>query len=673
MFKKILIANRGEIACRIARTAKRMGLTTVAVYSDADKYGRHVGMCDESVYLGGSLASESYLQMDKIVNACRRMGVDCVHPGYGFLSENTNFAHALANAGIAFVGPNSDVIKLMGDKIMANRAAKEAGVPTVPGHWDAIAGPDEAVEIAKGIGFPVMLKAAAGGGGKGIRIAHDEAETRDAFRLATSEAKSAFGDDRVFIEKFIEDPRHIEIQILADKHGNVFHLNERECSIQRRHQKVIEEAPSPFLDAATRREMGERAVALAKSAGYDSAGTVEFIADQRRNFYFLEMNTRLQVEHSVTEFTHNIDLVEWMIRVANNERLPLVQAQLQPHGWAIESRIYAEDPNRKFMPSTGRLVRYREPEESQDVRVDSGVYEGGEISMFYDPMISKVTTWGRDRDAAVALMRRALDEFYIVGVHHNIAFLTALMANPRFLQGRLSTNFIAEEYPDGFSPAPIEPRDIDSIVAVSILMHLRYLYRAKDVSGQMPGYERKIVPDWVVSVNGTYYPIRVEQFVGRGSEEGFDVTREGHLLAIRSDWQVGEPVLRCTINAEPQRFKVERDGLGYRLFHMGADVKVMVYSLRVAELAAMMPERKPPDMSQYLLSPMPGLLQSLAVEPGERVDTGDELAIVQAMKMENILRATRPGRVIKLHVEPGATLSAGQIILEFEKAEKVES
>ncbi|HRK95461.1 MAG TPA: acetyl/propionyl/methylcrotonyl-CoA carboxylase subunit alpha [Rhodospirillales bacterium] len=673
MFKKILIANRGEIACRIARTAKRMGLTTVAVYSDADKYGRHVGMCDESVYLGGSLASESYLQMEKIVNACRRMGVDCVHPGYGFLSENTNFAQALANAGIAFVGPNSDVIRLMGDKIMANRAAKEAGVPTVPGHWDAIPTPDDAVEIAKGIGFPVMLKAAAGGGGKGIRIAHDEAEVRDAFRLATSEARSAFGDERVFIEKFIVDPRHIEIQILADKHGNVFHLNERECSIQRRHQKVIEEAPSPFLDAATRREMGERAVALARSAGYDSAGTVEFIADQRRNFYFLEMNTRLQVEHSVTEFTHNIDLVEWMIRIANNEKLPLNQAQIQPHGWAIESRIYAEDPNRKFMPSTGRLVRYREPEESQDVRVDSGVYEGGEISMFYDPMIAKVTTWGRDRDAAIALMRRALDETYIVGVHHNIAFLTALMANPRFLQGRLSTNFIPEEYPDGFSPAPIEKQDIDAIVAVSILMHLRYLYRAKDVTGQMHGYERKIVPDWVVSVNGTYYPIRVEQFVGRGSEEGFDVTREGHLLAIRSDWQVGEPVLRCTINAEPQRFKVERDGLGYRLFHMGADVKVMVYSERVAELAAMMPERKPPDMSQYLLSPMPGLLQSLAVEAGERVDTGDELAIVQAMKMENILRATRPGRVVKLHAEPGSTLSAGQIILEFEKAEKVES
>jgi propionyl-CoA carboxylase alpha chain len=669
MFKKILIANRGEIACRIARTANRMGLTTVAVYSDADKYGRHVRMCDEAVYLGGSLASESYLQMDKIVSACRRMGVDCVHPGYGFLSENTNFAQALVAAGITFVGPNADVIKLMGDKIMANRAAKEADVPTVPGHWDAIPDAEAAVRIASEIGFPVMLKAAAGGGGKGIRIAHDEAEIRDAFRLATSEARSAFGDERVFIEKFIEDPRHIEIQILADKHGNVFHLNERECSIQRRHQKVIEEAPSPFLDAATRREMGERAVALAQAAGYDSAGTVEFIADQRRNFYFLEMNTRLQVEHSVTEFTHNIDLVEWMIRIAAGERLRLDQAQLQPHGWAIESRIYAEDPNRKFMPSTGRLVRYREPEESQDVRVDSGVYEGGEISMFYDPMIAKVTTWGRDRDAAIALMRRSLDEFYIVGVHHNIAFLTALMANPRFLQGRLSTNFITEEYPDGFAPAPIEKQDIDAIVAVSILMHLRYLYRAKDVSGQMPGYERKIVPEQVVSVNGIHYPIHVEKFVGRGSEEGFDVTREGHLLAIRSDWQVGEPVLRCTINAEPQRFKVERDGLGYRLYHMGAEVMVMVYTDRVAELARMMPERKPPDMSQYLLSPMPGLLQSLAVEPGERVDTGDELAIVQAMKMENILRATRPGRVIKLHAEPGATLSAGQIILEFEKAE----
>ena len=666
MFKKILIANRGEIACRIARTARKMGIKTVAVYSDADKYARHVKACDEAVYIGPSPAAESYLVMDKLVSACRRTGADAVHPGYGFLSERTEFAKMLADEGITFIGPNAAVVRLMGDKILANRAAKEAGVPTVPGHWDTIPSVEEAVKIAHGIGFPVMLKAAAGGGGKGIRVAADEAELKDAFRLATSEARSAFGDDRVFIEKFIEQPRHIEIQVLGDRHGNVIHLDERECSIQRRHQKVIEEAPSSFLDGATRREMGMRAVALAKACGYDSAGTVEFIVDQRRNFFFLEMNTRLQVEHSVTEFTHNIDLVEWMIRVADDEELTIRQEDVQPHGWSVEARVYAEDPNRKFMPSTGRLVRYREPAESEDVRIDSGVYEGGEISMFYDPMISKVTTWGRDRDSAIALMRRALDEFYIKGVHHNIAFLTALMANPRFLQGRLSTAFIAEEYPDGFAPAPLEPRDLDSIIAVSILMHLRYMYRAKDVSGQMPGYGRKLHPEWVAMIAKAYYPVTVEEHSGRGSEEGFDITHDGRTLSIRSDWVVSEPVLRCTINGQPHSFKVERIGIGYRLYHLGAEVDVMVYTKEVAGLAKMMPERKPPDMSKYLVSPMPGLLQSLAVEPGERVDSGDELAIVQAMKMENILRAAQPGKVTKLHAKAGDTLSVGQIILEFE-------
>ncbi|MFO1154366.1 MAG: acetyl/propionyl/methylcrotonyl-CoA carboxylase subunit alpha [Rhodospirillales bacterium] len=666
MFKKILIANRGEIACRIARTAKRLNIPTVAVYSDADKYGRHVRMCDEAVYLGGSIAKESYLDIEKVVNACRRIGADAVHPGYGFLSENTIFAQALADHGITFIGPNPQVIKLMGDKIEANRAAKQAGVPTVPGHWDVIPDPDSAVAIAEGIGFPVMLKAAAGGGGKGIRIARDPADLKDAFRLATSEARSAFGDDRVFIEKFVEQPRHIEIQILGDKHGNVVHLNERECSIQRRHQKVIEEAPSPFLDSATRQEMGRRAVDLARRCGYDSAGTCEFIVDQRRNFFFLEMNTRLQVEHSVTEFVHGVDLVEQMIRVAAGQPLTLRQEDLVPHGWAIESRIYAEDPNRKFMPSTGRLIRYREPVESDEVRVDSGVYEGGEISMFYDPMIAKVTTWGRDRDAAVALMRRALDEFYIKGVHHNIAFLTALMANPRFLQGRLTTNFIAEEYPDGFSPAPLETDELDNIIGVAILMHLRYMYRAKNVSGQMPGYGRKMDREQVAVIGNSYFPVTIEEHSGRGSEEGFDITRDGHLLSVRSDWEIGEPVLRCTVNAVPQSFKVERVGIGYRIYHMGAEVDVVVYTSKVAELAKMMPERKPPDMSKFLISPMPGLLQSVAVEPGEKVDSGDELAIVQAMKMENILRAIRPGKVGKVHAKAGDTLSVGQIILEFE-------
>jgi Acetyl/propionyl-CoA carboxylase, alpha subunit len=666
MFKKILIANRGEIACRIARTARRMGIATVAVYSDADKYSRHVKMCDEAVYLGGSVAAESYLVIDKIIDACLKTGADAVHPGYGFLSERAAFPKALTENGITFIGPRSDVITLMGDKILANRAAKEAGVPTVPGYWDSIPDPDAAVQIAHDIGFPIMLKAAAGGGGKGIRIANDEAELKDAFRLATSEARSAFGDDRVFIEKFIVQPRHIEIQVLGDKHGTVVHLNERECSIQRRHQKVIEEAPSPFLDSATRLEMGRRAADLARRCGYDSAGTCEFIVDQRRNFFFLEMNTRLQVEHSVTEFVHNIDLVEWMIRIAAGEKLTLQQEDLVPHGWAIESRIYAEDPNRKFLPSTGRLIRYREPQESDEVRVDSGVYEGGEISMFYDPMIAKVTTWGRDRDASVALMRRALDEFYIKGVHHNIAFLTALMANPRFLRGQLTTAFIAEEYPEGFAPAPLIKEDLDNIIAVAMLMHLRYMYRAKNVSGQMPGYGRMIASDQVAVIDDVYYPVFVEEHSGRGSEEGFDIVREGHTFSIRSDWEIGEPVLRCTINATPQSFKVERVGIGYRIYHLGAEVDVLVYTKRVAELAKMMPKRLPPDMSKYLQSPMPGLLQSVAVEAGEKVDSGDELAIVQAMKMENILRAGQAGKVSKIHAKAGDTLTVGQIILEFE-------
>jgi propionyl-CoA carboxylase alpha chain len=673
MFKKILIANRGEIARRIARTAKRMGIATVAVYSDADKYSRHVQDCDEAVYIGPSPAAQSYLVIENIVSACRRLGVDAVHPGYGFLSERAAFPMALAEHGITFIGPNPDVIKLMGDKIIANRTAKDAGVPTVPGYWDSIPDPDAALQIAEEIGFPVMLKAAAGGGGKGIRIANDEAELKDAFRLATSEAKQAFGDDRVFIEKFIVQPRHIEIQVLGDRHGNVVHLNERECSIQRRHQKVIEEAPSPFLDSATRNEMGERAAALARRCGYDSAGTVEFIVDQRRNFFFLEMNTRLQVEHSVTEFVHHVDLVEWMIRIAAGEELTLKQEQLVPHGWAVESRIYAEDPNRKFLPSIGRLVRYREPEDSDDVRIDSGVYEGGEISMFYDPMIAKVTTWGRDRDAAVALMRRTLDEFYIKGVAHNIAFLSALMANPRFLQGRLSTAFIAEEYPDGFVPAPLEPEDLNSIIAVAMLMHLRYIYRAKAVSGQMPGYSRKIESKWVAVIGKAYYPVAVEAHSGRGSEEGFDILRDGHVMSIRSDWALGEPILRCSINAVLYSFKVERTGLGYRIYHQGAEVDVLVYPEKLAALAKMMPERKPPDMSRFLVSPMPGLLQSVAVEPGDRVDSGTELAVVQAMKMENILKAAQPGRVAKIHAKAGDTLSVGQVIIEFEAAAPAEA
>jgi propionyl-CoA carboxylase alpha chain len=666
MFKKILIANRGEIVLRINRTAQRMGIRTVAVYSDADKYSLHAQVCNEAVHVGPSPANESYLAMDAIIEACKQSGADAVHPGYGFLSENAKFARALADNGITFIGPGAEVIAMMGDKITANRAADKAGVPTVPGHWDPLTDADAAVSIAGDIGLPVMLKAAAGGGGKGIRIARDEKALREAFRLASSEARSSFGDDRVFIEKFIEHPRHIEIQVLGDSHGHVIHLGERECSIQRRHQKVIEEAPSPIVDAAMREDMGSRAVALAKSVGYSSAGTCEFIVDQEKNYYFLEMNTRLQVEHSVTEFTTGVDLVEWMIRIAAGERLTISQRDVKMSGWAVEARVYAEDPNRNFMPSVGRLVRYRTPEESQQVRVDSGVYEGGEISHFYDPMIAKVTTWDVNRSSAITRMRRALDEFYIKGVGHNIAFLTALMANPRFLEGRLTTNFIDEEYPEGFSPAPLEEKELEAVLAAAILMHLRYLHRAARITGAMPGYRRQMARDWVVVVDGQHVPVSVEQDATRSAEEGFDIFLDRRIVSIHSDWQINDPVMRCTVNAVPQRFKVERAGLGYRLYHLGSEISVTVYRKEVAELVKLMPKRKAADMSKYVVSPMPGLLRSLAREPGEKVGAGDEIAVVEAMKMENIIRSTTPGVIARFHAQAGEIVKVGQIIAEFE-------
>jgi propionyl-CoA carboxylase alpha chain len=662
MIKKILVANRSEIAIRIHNTASRMGIQTVAVYSDADKYSRHTMMCDEAVRIGPSPAAESYLAIDNLVAACKETGADAVHPGYGFLAENATFAQRLKDEGITFIGPTPEVIAAMGDKIRANRTAVEAGLPTVPGHWDPIPNADVAVEIAQKIGLPVMLKAAAGGGGKGIRVAHTVEEVREGFRVATSEARSSFADDRVFVEKFIEEPRHIEIQILGDQAGHVIHLGERECSIQRRHQKVIEEAPSPFIDAETREAMGSAAVALGRSVGFSTAGTVEFIVDQQRNFYFLEMNTRLQVEHAVTEFITGLDIVEWMIRIADGEPLTLSQHQVSFRGWAVETRVYAEDPNHGFLPSTGRLVRYRTPTVEPGIRVDNGVYEGGEITRFYDPMIAKITTWDLDRESVITRMRRALDEFYIQGVHHNIAFLTALLAHPRFLAGRLSTSFIADEYPEGFSPAPLEDWDLNAIIGAAALMHLRYMQRAARTSGQMPSYQFHIPERWEVRVNDTYQPVTIQSM-----PEGFDVTRDdGHVLAVRSDWQIGDPVLRCTINAHPERFKVEREGLGYIVFHQGAEVPVEVYPSTAARLAKLMPVKVPPDMSMYLLSPMPGLLRSIAVEEGEEVAAGKELCVVEAMKMENILRSERAAKIASIRVRPGDTLTVGQVILEFE-------
>jgi len=662
MLKKILIANRGEIAIRVHRTASRMGIPTVAVFSDADRFSPHTRICDEAVRIGPGPANESYLVIDNIVSACRESGADAVHPGYGFLSENASFARRLEAEGIHFIGPSPDAIAAMGDKIEANRAAKEAGLPTIPGHWDQIPDAQAAAEVAKGIGLPVMLKAAAGGGGKGIRVARTEKEVQEGFRVTTSEAQNSFGDDRVFIEKFIEEPRHIEIQVLGDRHDHVIHLGERECSIQRRHQKVIEEAPSPFLDEETRRAMGGAAVALAKAVGYSTAGTVEFIVDQERNFYFLEMNTRLQVEHAVTEMVTGLDLVEWMIRIADGERLTIEQENVQLRGWAMEARVYAEDPDRDFVPSTGRLVRYRTPVEDAQVRLDNGVFEGGEISRFYDPMIAKVSTWGANREQAVRRMRMALDEFYIQGVSHNIAFLTALLANPRFLEGRLSTNFIASEYPEGFSPAPLEPQDLNAIIGAAALMHLRYMQRAAQTSSQLPSYRFRIPDEWEVVVNDEYYPVSIQAM-----SEGFDITREGgQVIAVRSDWQVGDLVLSCAVNTRPERFKVELDGLGYILYHLGAEVHVRVYTRTAARLARLMPVKVPPDMSMYLLSPMPGLLRSIAVDEGQEVETGTELCVVEAMKMENILRASRPVKIAHLRARPGNILTVGQVILEFE-------
>ena len=660
MFDKILIASRGEIAIRIHRTAKRLGIETVGIFSDADRDASHVAVCDESVWIGGAPAAESYLAVERIISACQQTGAKAVHPGYGFLAENPTFARQLEEEGITFIGPTSEMIATMGDKIAAAKLAEATGIPVVPGYREAVDSGENAVVIARDLGFPVMLKAVVGGGGKGIHLAHTEDEVRDGFRLATSEANSAFGDSRVLVEKFIEEPRHIEFQVLGDQHGNIIHLGERECSIQRRHQKIIEESPSPLLDQATRREMGEAAVALARSVNYSSAGTVEFMVDQHHNYYFLEMNTRLQVEHPVTELVTGLDLVEWMIRIAAGERLTMRQEDIRSRGWSIETRVYAEDPYHGFMPSTGRLRKYRTPLESPYVRVDDGAYEGSEISRYYDPLIAKVITWDRDRSKAIWQMRIALDEFYIQGIRHNLDFLSGVLANPRFLKGQFSTGFIAAEYPHGFRPSPMKEEDCGAIISAAVLMHLRYLQRATQTSDRIPGYHVSLPEDWEVLVNKNFIPVKA-QAMG----DGFDVKINDQTLAVRSDWQVGEPVLRCAINAQPRRFTVERKGLGYIIKHLGAEVEAQVHTTLAARMLRMLPPKQPPDLSMYLVSPMPGLLRSMAVREGEDVAPGKELCIVEAMKMENILRAERSGKVAKIRVRPGDVLTIGQIILEY--------
>lgn len=660
MFKKILVANRGEIACRVFTTAKKMGIATVAVYSDADADALHVQMADEAVNIGPAASAESYLVIEKIIQACRDTGADAVHPGYGFLSENAQFRDALDDAGIVFIGPGKKAIESMGDKITSKLIAEKAGVSCIPGYTDVVRDAEHALQISAEIGYPVMLKASAGGGGKGMRVAWDEADCRDGFARATNEARASFGDTRIFIEKYIQQPRHIEIQVMADGHGNVIYLGERECSIQRRHQKVIEEAPSPFLDEATRQKMGEQSCALAKAVDYQSAGTVEFIADADMNFYFLEMNTRLQVEHPVTELVTGQDLVEMMIRVAAGEKLSLTQDQVTLTGWAMESRVYAEDPFRNFMPSIGRLFGYREPQ-GEAVRVDSGVYEGGEVSMHYDPMISKLITYGDNRTQAIERMVDALDAYYIRGVNHNISFLNALMVHPRFVAGELTTNFIAEEFPDGFN-ADLVPQTNPAIATVvAAAVHQKYGERAAQISGQMQGHEYEIATDWMVITGDTETLVSVTL-----TATGALVAIDGTDYMVETDWALGEPLFQAQINDQALTLQIERAESGYKLFYRGAEIDALVLSPTAAKLNQLMPEKVPADLSKFLLSPMPGLLVKLSVKVGDQVKAGEELAVVEAMKMENSLRAVQDGIVASISAETGDSLEVDQTILAFE-------
>ncbi len=664
MFKKILIANRGEIACRVIKTARKMGIKTVAVYSDADRDARHVELADEAVCIGAAPSKESYLVMDKIIAACQATGAEAVHPGYGFLSENAEFCDRLEKAGIIFIGPKPHAMEAMGDKIASKKLAMAAKVNTIPGYTDVIADVEQAVQIASGIGYPVMIKASAGGGGKGLRVAHSDQEAREGFQSCQNEAKNSFGDDRIFIEKFIEEPRHIEIQVLGDAHGNLVYLWERECSIQRRHQKVIEEAPSPFLDAATRKAMGEQAVALARAVQYQSAGTVEFVVGKDRSFYFLEMNTRLQVEHPVTEMITGLDLVEQMIRVAYGEKLSFTQDEIKLDGWAMECRINAEDPLRNFLPSIGRLVKYIPPTEvAGQVRVDTGVYEGGEISMYYDPMIAKLIVHAPTRAEAIARMRDALNAFVIRGVSSNIAFQAALMQNPRFVSGTFNTGLIAEFYPKGFNAAELPHEDPSTMIVVGAAVHRRYLERNASISGQMAGHEYRPSDDFVVLDNETAHAVVATPIAG-----GYRIIYQEKTYDVLSDWQFGQPIYRGSINGQAICKQIERVGLKYRLFHFGTQLDLMVITAKAAQMQSLMLKKVAPDLSRFLLSPMPGLLTELAVQVGQEIKAGEKLAVIEAMKMENVLRAEHDCVVGKLLAKPGESLSVDQAIIEFVKS-----
>jgi len=674
MFKKILIANRGEIACRVMSTAKKMGIKTVAVYSEADKEARHVQLADEAICIGPAPSRESYLVMDRIIQACKDTGAEAVHPGYGFLSENEQFAKRCEEEGIIFIGPKYQSIAAMGDKIASKKLALEAKVNTIPGHNEAIATTEEAVKIAQGIGYPVMIKASAGGGGKGLRVAFNDKEAAEGFVACKTEAMNSFGDDRIFIEKFVEGPRHIEIQVLGDSHGNVVYLNERDCSIQRRHQKVIEEAPSPFIDPATRKAMGEQAVALAKAVNYQSAGTVEFVVGKDKSFYFLEMNTRLQVEHPVTESITGLDLVEQMIRVAAGEKLAFKQADVKLDGWSMECRINADDPFRNFLPSTGRLVKYRPPESINGVRVDTGVYEGGEIPMYYDSMIAKLIVHGKDRTEAIEKMRNALNDFVIRGIHSNIPFQAALLQHPRFVNGDFTTGFIAEEYPEGFKKDSVQPADPKRLAALAAFMRYRYLEHIKMIDGQLAGHEMIIAKKFVVvtgkkagSMNDPIeVPIRVELKDGIYSvyiDEADGVSR----YDIVSDWRPGQICLNATINGTHKiTAQVERRGVRYVLVLDGAHFECMVLSPLGAELQRRMPVKLPPDTSKLVMSPMPGLLTKIAVKAGEAVTAGQKLASIEAMKMENTISAIQDGVVAEICAKEGDSLAVDQLIIRFE-------
>ncbi len=655
MFKKILIANRGEIACRVIKTARKMGIQTVAVYSEADARALHVEMADEAINIGPAAASESYLVIEKIIAACKQSGAEAVHPGYGFLSERSAFPRALAESGLVFIGPNPHAIDAMGDKIESKKAAAAAGVSTVPGHMGIIESVEEAIVIAEGIGYPIMIKASAGGGGKGMRIAFNAVECREGFGLAKAEAKSSFGDDRVFIEKFITNPRHIEIQVLGDKHGNVIYLGERECSIQRRNQKVIEEAPSSLLSEATRKKMGEQAVALAQAVNYDSAGTVEFVAGQDQSFYFLEMNTRLQVEHPVTELVTGVDLVEQMIRVAAGEKLQLQQKGVKSNGWAVEARIYAEDPYRSFLPSTGRLVKYRPPAEYSSgcitVRNDTGVFEGGEISIWYDPMIAKLCTHAPTRIEAIDAMSQALDSFVIEGIQHNIPFVSAIMKNPRWQSGELSTGFIAEEFEGGFHGVALTDEVQRGLAEIAVLLDHIENTRKRKISGQLNGRKVAYARSRHVRLDKQWHELEVTDAMDEAAENAI--------------WQAGQHFVTFNSSTGPMTVQVKTLVNGYRLLWRGVSVEVHVYTAREAELARLMPEKKIADTSKKLLCPMPGLIVSLAVKEGQEVKAGDTLAVVEAMKMQNVLRAERDVTIKKINTKAGDSLGVDAVIMEF--------